>query len=199
MSVLNIPRNYSSNTTPTEQQMADIQEAVETFFNTTGVGENNIALGSLTSAVIEASSITSSKVAVNSIPGNKKGLANYVTNTCGVAADSVQVTITTTGRPVMIIVTAASASEAFFDNSGGTGGAVIRRNGPPNRWGKSGENMLLRTARGSPPNTANVIPASAWGLEIDTDIIGSPGTYTYNLTDVGSFTLNNVRLTVVEI
>lgn len=63
MSQLSIPKNYAALTTPTEEQLDAIKNAVETFFNITKAGQDNISDAAVTTSKILDSSVVSAHFA----------------------------------------------------------------------------------------------------------------------------------------
>lgn len=71
MAFLNIDRSYESNKTPTQQDLDNIIDGIETFLNVTGVSDDNIQNNSVTgSTKLVDASITQSKLATNAVATN---------------------------------------------------------------------------------------------------------------------------------
>jgi len=67
MPQLKIPRNYSIESTPTEQQLDAARLAVESFFNLTKAGEDNLSAGFATAQEIASGAVTGSRIAPNQV------------------------------------------------------------------------------------------------------------------------------------
>lgn len=123
---------------------------------------------------------------------NNTGLPTDVTN--------LTITITTTGRPVYIQLVSALNQNGYVEGSnGGTGNIQFELNlvrDVTHAWG----NLFASVVAGTTSNDLKLPPSSV--SHIDTDVNGSPGTYTYKYqvtANGGLITFNEVQMVAYEI
>lgn len=181
MAILNIPKNYDALTTPTEQQIDAMKEAVETFFNTTKLGANNFSDAAITAGKIAADSVITAKVVDASVTLVKKAVCNIATGTTALGS-SVSATITTTGRPVWVIPCSShTATQSYFQTSSGVRFKIKRDS--------TTISELATVQVNSPP--------TIFGITSDAP---SAGTYIYTLErSSGTGDMVNVSLHVIEL
>jgi hypothetical protein len=105
-------KTYEDSQILTESQLDAAFSSVETFLNTTKLDSANIQDGAIESANISAGSITTAKIASNAVTRAKlEAVGQQISASCGsfsttsttnVDVTNLSVTITTTGRPVML-------------------------------------------------------------------------------------------------
>lgn len=143
MATLTITRNYADATVLYESDLDDIKSSIETFVNTTKLGASNIQAGSITEDKINDSAVTTAKISSSAVTTSKildgavtkakqaalgqqlstsTGASQTVTGTSYADVTNLSVSITTVGRPVMIMLQPESSgdSEIYLDrdNSG---------------------------------------------------------------------------------
>lgn len=181
MAILNIPKNYDALTTPTEQQIDAMKEAIETFFNTTKLGSNNFSDGAITAGKIEAGSVITAKVVDEAVTNVKRAVCNIATGTTALGS-SVTASITTTGNPVWIIPCSSHTATQSYLQTGLGARFRIKRD----------STTLVELG-----NLGTYPPPTVFGVVSDAPPAGA---YVYTLErSAGSGDMVNVSLHVIEL
>lgn len=144
MPTITVTKNYSDGNILTEDQLDDAFESLETALNSTKLDSDNIQTGGIVAASLASDSVTTAKIAdlnvttakINdgAVTNVKLAALNYAissssgtysstdTNT-DVAVTNLSVSLTTTGRPVMLMIVPEDAGSvgSRIGSSGGTG------------------------------------------------------------------------------
>lgn len=180
---LSAPANLGSNYTLTLPSIPAAQQflAVDTSGNVTGYA--NVSAG-ITGSMIASNTITRANLAAVGQQKSSSGLFFTSSSAVFSAVTNGSVTITTTGRPVMIMIQAdTTTSDSFSIHTPGSGSIRILKN--------SSQFIadLTYFATGSPPSIVLDTPAA--------------GTYTYSLEAAGdgtdTFTISGAQLVAYEL
>lgn len=120
-------RDYNDGQPLTEAHLDAVKSSIETFVNTTKLSSDNIQTGGVSTACINNLAVTTAKIADGAVTRTKlEALGHQIssadsgsfalTSTTFTDVTNLTVTITTTGRPVLIY---------FYSNSTDTSGAGI--------------------------------------------------------------------------
>jgi len=149
------------------------------------------ATGIIAPTIAIAQGITESMMANNSVSGTSGSFAT--TSTSRVDVTNLNVTITTSGRPVLVVLSAVSAGGYIQTDSSVNpfdGFIAIQRNGVDNQINRIGNSIV---------GSEVIIPANMSFL----DIIGA-GTYTYKVqanvvSNTNTLTIQNCRIVAIEL
>lgn len=209
MPVITIPNTFSPNTTAASAAVNANFNAIATLLNSTkldylniqtgGIATLNLADGAVTTAKLANASVATAKLIDANVTRAKLApVGQQISATCGVFSTTstsaidvtnLTVTITTTGRPVMLVMQ-GDASDAYIAATAGSSaiwGIYFLRGG-----------VLLSGHRGAFNNQTSNQTAFC---PTCVDVVAA-GTYTYTIQAIVSantLTVNNYRLMAYEL
>lgn len=190
MPTLSVTKSYANNTVLTEDMLDDIKDSIETFFNTTKIDGDNIQDSAITTAKIAGTAVTRAKL---------ESVGQQISSSCGnfstasssfVDVTNLSLTLTTSGRPVVVALQGEPSGQASF---GATAGA---------------DYGAIQILRGATVITVELVEGTSLSIGIPVgsvrclDVV-TAGTYTYKVqvkqNDAGTVQVSNARLVAYEL
>lgn len=114
MPAFTMTKNWDDGLALTESMLDDIKSSAETFLNTTKLDQDNIAAGGINATCLASNAVTTAKIAALNVTRAKlEAVGQDVSDssstfsssaTSDTNATNLDVTLTTTGRPVLILL-----------------------------------------------------------------------------------------------